>query len=157
MTTLNLPLLEETRRAICEQCEHYRKESDACQFLITKTGKLGLLSHSLGVSNPKARCPYFLERKWNFIPSFYAWEINRLLFPVQEVQVYEYTKAVCLSSMAMVERIYTMYDKGTIAPQLKRSNIVSIVKSINLQPNGYQHLVRDNLQVDYISGSIYHS
>ena len=153
MPKLDLDLMEETRRSICGNCEHYNRKKDACQFIALKTGKLGLLKHHNGVRNPKSRCPYFYDRRWNFIPSFFPWEINRIVMPLTPHEVYEFTKARYLSPFQILEKTYLKADKTPGEPLPKRSLIVSRVRQINSRPNEYQHL--EYLQVNYSTGSVY--
>lgn len=153
MSDLNLPLLEETRRSICGNCEYYNKKKDACNFIVLKTGKVGLLSHSEGVRNPKARCPYFYGRKWNFIPSFFAWELNRLVLPLTEQEVYEYTRAFYLSGNGVYNKIKAKHELNPEIELLPKPEIVTKVRQINGQPNEYQHI--KYLHVEYDTGMIY--
>ena len=151
---LDLDRLEDTRRSICNRCEHYDKKKDACQFIALRTGKLGLLSHENGVRNPKSRCPYFYFRKWNFVPSFWAYEINRLVFPLLPIHVREYTIAHYLSPFSIMERAKCRekdLNGNYTAP--KRSEIMSRVRAINAYPNEYQHT--SYLRVDYETGELF--
>lgn len=152
MSSLDIDHLEEVRRSICGNCEHYNRKKDACTFVALKTGKLGLLKHHYGIRNPKTRCAYFYERKWNFVPSFYAWEINRTIMSITPKEVYEYTKAKYLSPFTILDRIYLKYEKmpGEYPP--KRSVVVQSIRRLNAQPNEYQHV--GHLHVNYASGEL---
>jgi hypothetical protein len=153
MSDLDIDLLEDTRRSICGNCEYYNKKKDACNFIVLKTGKLGLLSHAHGVRNPKARCPYFYERKWNFVPSYYAWELNRLVLPLSPEQVYEYTRAMYLSSLAILSRLRAKHEENPEVVLLPGNEVIRRVKQINAQPNEYQHV--KYLHVEYDTGFVY--
>ena len=152
MAHLKLDILEDARRSVCGNCEHYNRKKDACTFITLRTGKLGLLKHHYGVRNPKARCPYFYERKWNFVPSFYAWEINRLLMPLTPQEVYEYTRATYLSTFSIIDRLYTKAEKDVNETPMKRSAIIALLRSINAYPNEYQHV--EYLDVNYVTGEL---
>jgi hypothetical protein len=148
---LDLNILEETRRGICRNCEHYNKIKDSCSFLTLKTGKAGSLSHHDGVRNPKARCPFFTERKWNFIPSYWAFSIHYSLMPLTPHEVYEYTKANYLSPFAIMDRLYDKEERDGIKVPL-RSQIVTTIKELNSTKNDYRHV--KYLTVDYVNGEL---
>lgn len=149
---LDLPLLEATRRSICNQCEHYNVKKDVCNFIVLKTGKVGLLSHTDGVKNPKSRCPYFYDRKWNFIPSYWAFHLNYDLMPLTPQEVHEYTKAHYLSAFSIMDRIYDKDERGLLTTTPLRSQILKIVKELNATKNDYRHI--KYLDVDYIHGEL---
>lgn len=149
---LDLEVLSITRRNVCEQCPHFRG-TNTCGYLVDKTGKAGLLTHSSGIRNPRSRCPDKENRRWSFIPSYHAWYIGELA-ETDNYVLYRLTRdgVNYIQPIGVVNYLYSLgFD------EVPRSILLNEIKSLSKSPNDYSYIPRMNLKLDYRTGDIYRS
>lgn len=153
--TLNKKTIEETRLAICKACPFYN-ENNTCRYLIEKTAKAGALYHSSGIRNPYSRCPH-PDRHWYSLTSYHAWCIDNQLLSLDRELRHQFTKYGVgrMSAIGIVNIIYEHHAKNPDLPTPpKRSLLLQEIAEIAKSVNGYQHLVQQNLTMNYVSGDV---
>jgi len=151
---LNSLILEETRLNICKSCPFYN-ENNTCQYIIEKTARVGALYHASGIRNPYSRCPH-PDRYWYSITSYHAWYIDRYLFPLDRELRHNFTKHGVgrINALGIVNLIYDHYSNNNLPAPVKRSVLLQEIKDLAKSLNGYQHLDKQRLKVNYVTGDL---
>jgi len=137
---MNLTQLANDRWDICKQCQHYNSDSECCT-IVAKPGHpvlRGYVHHPNGIRNPASRCPI---NKWGFLPSRHASMVNDTVeIPTSMMLGITKTGVSESNIFEIMSALFFLSRKQPGKSDLKRSDILKVLKEIQLTPNDHKHL-----------------